>query len=274
MGIHFWGVELYFFPKQTLIYIIQNDVTLQFLIPATMSQRLAICNANGRPLCFLEGRSSMVHLFIDLQYSPVKNIWSICRWYFITHYHHLIHLQDPQAMIKVVSCFNPEIPTATDFAFRFTVPILPQLKIQIEAPGPAWSFCSRESDACKNLRANLKFHEKSMRVFPFLMDSHWLSSFRKAVWYTSQLVGGFNPFETYESKWESSPNVWNHHPVKCCLKLTSFWHCGKTPTICSRQLHQAFRKGIHCKLSNHCSAKQYFLEQGTSKSVVSSANLP
>ena len=27
-------------------------------------------------------------------------------------------------------------------------------------------------------------------------------------------------------------------------------------------------KGMHCTSSNHCSAKQYFLEQGTSKSVV------
>ena len=35
-----------------------------------------------------------------------------------------------------------------------------------------------------------------------------------------KLVGGFNPFEKYESKWESSPNrgenknIWNRHPVK------------------------------------------------------------
>ena len=35
---------------------------------------------------------------------------------------------------------------------------------------------------------------------------------------TGFLVGGFNPFEKYQSKWESSPNrgekknIWNHHP--------------------------------------------------------------
>ena len=35
----------------------------------------------------------------------------------------------------------------------------------------------------------------------------------------TNLVGGFNPFEKYQSKWESSPNrgenskKWNHHPV-------------------------------------------------------------
>ena len=42
---------------------------------------------------------------------------------------------------------------------------------------------------------------------------------------TQLLVGGFNPFEKYESKWESSPNraklknIWNHHPD--CLLTTS-----------------------------------------------------
>ena len=40
----------------------------------------------------------------------------------------------------------------------------------------------------------------------------------------TNLVGGFNPFEKYYSKWESSPsrdeqtkNVWNHHLVMGCL---------------------------------------------------------
>ena len=100
----------------------------------------------------------MVHLFIDLQYSLVKkkNIWSICRRHFTTHYH-LIHLQDPQAMIKVVSCFNPEIPTATDFAFRFTVPILPQRHRKNWGARSSMVILPCESDACKNLRANLKF---------------------------------------------------------------------------------------------------------------------
>ena len=39
------------------------------------------------------------------------------------------------------------------------------------------------------------------------------------------LVGGFNPFEKYESKWESSPNrgeksknIWNHHLVHVICK--------------------------------------------------------
>ena len=41
------------------------------------------------------------------------------------------------------------------------------------------------------------------------------------------LVGGFNPFEKYWSKWESSPNrgehkknIWNYHPV-----FFFIWNC-------------------------------------------------
>ena len=40
-----------------------------------------------------------------------------------------------------------------------------------------------------------------------------------------ELVGGFNPFEKYESNWKSSPNrgenIWNHQPVKFPWMKTS-----------------------------------------------------
>ena len=55
----------------------------------------------------------------------------------------------------------------------------------------------------------------------------------------TSLVGGWtNPFEKYESKWESSPkfgvkikNVWNHHPVHlhCFTKKSIDLNASKSP---------------------------------------------
>ena len=212
----------------------------------------------------------MVHLFIDLQYSLVKK----------KTYDQFVGDISPHIIIILSIC---KIHKRWSKLCHVLIPKFPQLQTlpsdsqcqsclsvieKIEAPGPAWSFCHVNLMLARTYEPTWNSFEINASLPVPQEDWHWLDLRFSAVWYASQLVGGFNPFETYESKWESSPNVWNHHPVKCCLKLTSFWHCGKTPTICSRQLHQAFRKGMHCTSSNHCSAKQYFLEQGTSKSVV------
>ena len=65
----------------------------------------------------------------------------------------------------------------------------------------------------------------------FLDEIPWLPwlQWNQETWQHFILVGGFNPFEKYSSKWESSPifgvkikNIWNHHLVLdgSCLPVT------------------------------------------------------
>ena len=221
----------------------------------------------------------MVHLFIDLQYSLVKN----------KTYDQFVGDISPHIIIILSIC---KIHKRWSKLCHVLIPKFPQLQTlpsdsqcqsclsvieKIEAPGPAWSFCHVNLMLARTYEPTWNSFEINASLPVPQEDWHWLDLRFSAVWYTSQLVGGFNPFETYESKWESSPNVWNHHPVKCCLKLTSFWHCGKTPTICSRQLHQAFRKRHALHIIKPLLSKTIFPRAGNQQKcgdTSSSANLP
>ena len=119
-------------------------------------------------ICESELKTNMHQEIIFEQIMEPSPVWTRnCAWY-----HHFIHCQ------LVILAASPPVKQITTF-FTILTP----------------SSCIYQHQSWCNQQWNILYDETFLR---YVIVTRWVGK--------KILVGGFNPFEKYESKWESSPN--------------------------------------------------------------------